>query len=66
MKGTVKWFNATKGYGFISNESGKDVFVHQSNILMKGFRALEVGQIVSYELEEGERGLKAINVQVEM
>lgn len=66
MKGTVKWFNATKGYGFISNEAGKDVFVHQSNILMKGFRALEVGQIVSYELEEGERGLKAINVQVEM
>ena len=66
MKGTVKWFDATKGYGFISNEAGKDAFVHQSNILMRGFRALEAGQIVSYELEEGERGLKAINVQVEM
>ena len=65
MKGTVKWFDATKGYGFISNEAGKDAFVHQSNILMRGFRALEAGQIVSYELEEGERGLKAINVQVE-
>ena len=65
MKGTVKWFNATKGYGFISNEAGKDIFVHQSNILMKGFRSLEVGQTVSYDVENGDRGLKAINVQVE-
>ena len=65
MKGTVKWFNATKGYGFISNEAGKDVFVHQSNILMKGFRSLEIGQTVSYDVENGDRGLKAINVQVE-
>ena len=65
MKGTVKWFNATKGYGFISNEAGKDIFVHQSNILMKGFRSLEIGQTVSYDVENGDRGLKAINVQVE-
>ncbi len=66
MKGTVEWFDAAKGYGFILDEGGKDVFVHQSNILMKGFRTLEAGQSVSYELEEGERGFKAINVQVEL
>ena len=47
QKGTVKWFDAVKGYGFIAGDDGKDVFVHQSNILMKGLRALEVGQRVS-------------------
>ena len=51
QKGTVKWFDAVKGYGFIAGDDGKDIFVHQSNILMKGFRALEVGQRVSYQIE---------------
>lgn len=65
MKGTVKWFNVTKGYGFISGEDGKDSFVHQSNILMNGVRALEAGQMVSYDVENCEKGLNAINVQIE-
>ena len=65
QKGTVKWFDAVKGYGFIAGYDGKDVFVHQSNILMKGFRALEVGQRVSYQIEPTEKGNKAINVVVE-
>lgn len=65
QKGTVKWFDAVKGYGFIVGDDGKDVFVHQSNILMKGFRALEVGQRVSYQIEPTEKGNKAINVVVE-
>ena len=54
--GTVKWFNAEKGYGFISQESGDDVFVHFSAIQGKGFKTLEVGQSVSFEIEEGPRG----------
>lgn len=66
QKGTVKWFDAVKGYGFIAGDDGKDVFVHQSNILMKGFRALEVGQRVSYQIEPTEKGNKAINVVVEI
>lgn len=65
QKGTVKWFDAVKGYGFIAGDDGKDVFVHQSNILMKGFRILEVGQRVSYQIETTEKGNKAINVVVE-
>ena len=65
QKGTVKWFDAVKGYGFIAGDDGKDIFVHQSNILMKGFRALEVGQRVSYKIEPPEKGNKAINVVVE-
>ena len=64
-KGTVKWFEPVKGYGFIAGDDGQDVFVHQSNILMKGFRALEVGQRVSYQIEPTEKGNKAINVVVE-
>ena len=64
QKGTVKWFDAAKGYGFIAGDDGKDIFVHQSNILMKGFRALEVGQRVSYQIEPTEKGNKAINVVV--
>lgn len=63
--GTVKWFDAVKGYGFIVGDDGKDIFVHQSNILMKGFRVLEVGQRVSYQIEPTEKGNKAINVVVE-
>lgn len=65
QKGTVKWFDAVKGYGFIAGDDGKDVFVHQSNILMKGFRTLEVGQRVSYQVEPTEKGNKAINLVVE-
>ena len=60
--GTVKWFNAEKGYGFISQESGDDVFVHFSAIQGKGFKTLEEGQSVSFEIEEGPRGKKASNV----
>ena len=61
----MKWFDAVKGYGFIAGDDGKDVFVHQSNILIKGFRVLEVGQRVSYQIEPTEKGNKAINVVVE-
>ena len=60
--GTVKWFNAEKGYGFISQESGDDVFVHFSAIQGKGFKTLEEGQSVSFETEEGPRGKQASNV----
>lgn len=60
--GTVKWFNAEKGYGFISRESGDDVFVHFSAIQGKGFKTLEEGQSVSFEIEEGPRGKQASNV----
>ena len=60
--GTVKWFNAEKGYGFISQESGDDVFVHFSAIQGTGFKTLEEGQSVSFEIEEGPRGKQASNV----
>ena len=60
--GTVKWFNAEKGDGFISQESGDDVFVHFSAIQGKGFKTLEEGQSVSFEIEEGPRGKQASNV----
>jgi CspA family cold shock protein len=60
--GTVKWFNAEKGYGFISQESGDDVFVHFSAIQGKGVKTLEEGQSVSFEIEEGPRGKQASNV----
>ena len=60
--GTVKWFNAEKGYGFISQEYGDDVFVHFSAIQGKGFKTLEEGQSVSFEIEEGPRGKQASNV----
>lgn len=60
--GTVKWFNAEKGYGFISQESGDDVFVHFSAIQGKGFKTLEEGQSVSFKIEEGPRGKQASNV----
>lgn len=60
--GTVKWFNPEKGYGFISQESGDDVFVHFSAIQGKGFKTLEEGQSVSFEIEEGPRGKQASNV----
>ena len=61
-QGTVKWFNADKGYGFISRESGDDVFVHFSAIQSDGFKSLEEGQAVSFEVQQGYRGLQAANV----
>ena len=61
-KGTVKWFNNQKGYGFISDEQGNDVFVHYSGIHMDGFKSLEGGQAVEYEVVEGEKGPQAVNV----
>lgn len=62
-KGTVKWFNAEKGYGFITSEDGSDVFVHFSAIQSDGFKSLDEGQAVSYELTEGVRGMQAANVE---
>ncbi len=61
-KGTVKWFNAEKGYGFITGEDGKDVFVHYSKIQGEGFKTLDEGQEVTYDLEQGEKGPQAANV----
>lgn len=64
-KGTVKWFNAQKGYGFITNEStGEDVFVHFSGIAGVGYKSLEEGQNVTFDITEGNRGLQAVNVTV--
>lgn len=60
--GTVKWFNAEKGYGFISQENGDDVFVHFSAIQGEGFKTLEEGQSVNFDIEEGPRGKQATNV----
>ena len=62
QQGTVKWFNAKKGYGFISDADGNDVFVHFSAIQGKGFKTLEEGQNVSFEIEDGPRGKQASNV----
>jgi len=61
-KGTVKWFNAEKGFGFISREDGDDVFVHFSAIQGDGFKTLEEGQKVSFEVVQGNRGEQAANV----
>lgn len=61
--GTVKWFNAEKGYGFIQQENGPDVFVHHSSIEMEGYRALEEGQSVDFEVTEGPKGLLAAGVR---
>jgi len=62
MRGRVKWFNAEKGFGFIEREGGKDVFVHFSAIQMEGFKTLDEGQEVEFEIVEGERGPQAANV----
>ncbi len=62
--GTVKWFDSAKGFGFISGEDGKDVFVHFTAILSNGFKTLEEGQKVSYEIVDGARGPQASNVTV--
>ncbi len=64
-KGTVKWFNPQKGYGFITNEEdGQDVFVHFSGIAAEGYKSLEDGQNVTFEITEGNRGPQAVNVSV--
>lgn len=61
-KGTVKWFNNQKGFGFISDEQGNDVFVHYSGLNMDGFKSLEEGQEVEFEVTQGTKGPQAINV----
>lgn len=62
MQGTVKWFNSEKGYGFIVTEEGQDVFVHFSAIQTDGFKTLDEGQNVEFEIEDSPRGPQAINV----
>jgi CspA family cold shock protein len=62
LLGTVKWFNATKGYGFLAREGGEDVFVHFSAIQSAGYRTLEEGQKVEFSVEKGPKGLQAVNV----
>ena len=62
QQGTVKWFNAKKGYGFISDEQGNDVFVHISALNMDGFKELKDGERVEFEVTEGEKGPQAANV----
>jgi CspA family cold shock protein len=61
-RGTVKWFNASKGFGFIQRESGEDVFVHFSAINMQGYKTLNEGQAVEFEVVTGPKGLQATNV----
>ena len=63
-KGRVKWFNATKGFGFIEREDGSDIFVHYSAISAEGFRTLTEGQEVSFDVVEGDKGLQASNVKM--
>jgi len=63
VTGTVKWFNNSKGYGFISREGGDDVFVHYSAIEGEGFRTLTEGQQVEFEIEQGPKGLQAVRVR---
>ncbi len=62
--GTVKWFNTSKGYGFISRDNGPDVFVHYSAIKSDGFRNLEEGQKVEFDIEQGNKGPQAANVSI--
>ena len=62
-KGTVKWFNSSKGYGFIPNdETGEEVFVHFSGIMTDGYKSLEDGQKVTFDTTQGNRGIQAVNV----
>ncbi len=61
-KGTVKWFNESKGFGFITKEDGEDVFVHHTSINGTGFKSLTEGQSVTFDVEKGPKGLRAVNV----
>jgi CspA family cold shock protein len=63
--GTVKWFNERKGYGFIEQEEGPDVFVHHSGIAGNGFKSLNEGDRVTFDIEQGEKGPNAVNVRVD-
>lgn len=63
-KGTVKWFNSQKGYGFLTSEDGKDVFVHFTGLNMEGFKTLEENQSVEFDVIDGEKGPQAVNVAV--
>jgi len=64
LKGKVKWFNSTKGFGFIQGEDGNDVFVHYSQIQSEGYKSLDEGQEVTFEVTEGDKGPQATNVNV--
>jgi cold shock protein len=64
VTGTVKWFNASKGYGFIERQGGPDVFVHFTAISSEGFRTLQEGQRVEFSIEKGPKGLQAANVTI--
>ncbi len=64
MKGTVKWFDTQKGYGFIMTEEGKDIFVHHTSIDQEGFKNLVEGQEVTFEQEQGDKGPQAVKVRV--
>ena len=63
VKGTVKWFNEKKGFGFLSQEEGDDVFVHHTSIQGEGFKTLEEGQEVEFEIQDGPKGPQALNVK---
>jgi len=63
VKGTVKWFNERKGFGFLSQDDGEDVFVHYSSIQGSGFKNLTEGQAVEFEVQTGPKGLQAVNVR---
>jgi cold shock protein len=64
LTGTVKWFNKQKGYGFIEQEEGKDIFVHYSGIKGDGFKNLQEGDKVEYDIADGDKGPKAVNVMI--
>jgi CspA family cold shock protein len=63
MRGTVKWFSDEKGFGFISQEGGEDLFVHHTGILGTGFKSLSENQVVEFEVNQGPKGLQATNVR---